>query len=91
MTEAHKEQLNALPFEDLVFRKLFDHIDDMTSNYRCEHSFIWTKDFLATQGIKLESHLEFFTTHKVHCDCEILTVLDPIFPVDLNEFKRRSI
>lgn len=89
LTLEHKALLASLPFADLIFRKLFDYIDDFTSNNRCTHTFDQTKIFLQTQGIELENHLEFFAKHAVHCDCEILTVLDPIFPVDLNEFKRR--
>ncbi len=89
LTERHKKLLASLPFSDLIFRKLFDCIDDFTSNYRCPHTFEQTIKFLESQGVSFTEHKAFFNKHGVHCDCEVLSVLDPIFPVDLNEFKRR--
>lgn len=91
LTQAHKDLLASLPFDDLIFRKLFDFIDGCMGSYRCDDSLSFTKSFLAKQGIQLDEHRHFFDAHGITLDYEIITDLEPKFPVDLNEFKRRSI
>lgn len=91
LSDAHKALLASLPFDDLIFRKLFDFIDECMGSYRCDDSLKFTQSFLTAQGIDLAAHMDFFKRHRVSVDCEIVTVLEPKFPVDLNEFNRRSI
>ena len=91
LTKEHKQLLNSLPFDDLIFRKLFDFIDGCMGSYRCDDSLSFTKSFLAKQGIQLADHIDFFNSHNITLDYEIITDLEPKFPVDLNEFKRRII
>lgn len=82
--------IDSLPFDELVFRKLFDFIDGLMGSYRCDEPLAYTESFLAKQGIVLSDHLDFFNTHDVKLDYEVVTVLEPKFPVDLNEFERRK-
>lgn len=88
LTTAHKQLLATLPFPDLFFRQLFDYLDIELSQSKCQHDFNITTQFLKTKEIDLVDHLSFFNHHNVACDCQILYDLEPIFPIDLNEFKR---
>ena len=83
--------VDSLPFDELIFRKLFDFIEGLMGSYRCDEPLIYTSSFLAKQGIILEDHREFFKKHEVELDYEVLTVLEPKFPEDQNEFERRKI
>jgi hypothetical protein len=89
LTPAHKELLASLPFDDLIFRKLFDFIDETLGSYRCNNNFDWTIHFLKGQNVDFSKHAAFFTSHKITCDCEVISLLESKFPVDLNEFNRR--
>lgn len=91
LTDEHRKLLVSLPFEDLIFRQLFDFMEGLMGSYRCDEPLEYTKSFLASNGIQLEDHLDFFKQHQVILDYEILTVLEPKFPIDLNEFKRRAL
>lgn len=90
LTNKEKELLASLPFPDLVFRKLFDHLDEMMGVSRCDNTFAYTELFLAKNGIHFSEHKEFFQKHGASCDCEVITIMEEVFPVDLNEFKRNS-
>mgnify|MGYP000288917756 CR=1 FL=1 len=83
--------VDSLPFDELIFRKLFDFIDGLMSSYSCDEPLAYTGSFLAKQGIALSEHMAFFNKHHVKLDYEIVTVLEPKFPVDQNEFERRKI
>ncbi len=90
LTEEQKELLGSLPFEDLIFRKLFDFIDETLGSYRCNHTFDLTTHFLKKQGVNFLEHRTYFTAHEISCDCEVISLLESKFPIDLNEFNRRK-
>ena len=72
-------------------RKLFDFIEGLMGSYRCHERLAYTSSFLAKHGISLEDHIDFFEAHQVELDYEVVTILEPKFPVDENEFERRKI
>lgn len=91
LTEQQLELVDNLPFDELIFRKLFDFIEGLVGSYRLDEPLKFTQSFLARNNIQLEDHLHFFTAHGVSTDYEVVTVLEPKFPVDENAFERRKI
>ena len=71
---------NSLPMDAELFRNLFDSVDEkLEANDGCDHSFTFTREFLETQKVDVESVLDWIINEGGGCDCEVLYNVEECF------------
>ncbi|AWV98641.1 DUF2695 domain-containing protein [Arcticibacterium luteifluviistationis] len=72
--------LEALPFEEKVFKEMFAYLKDELSAQPCEMDFRTTKEFLSSHNLDTQETISFLQKHDGHCDCEVLMNVAQYFP-----------
>ena len=71
-----KEKQNfqdSLPMAKSYFGISFDYVDEkLETNDGCDHSLTFTREFLETQKVYVESVLDWIINEGGGCDCEVL-------------------
>jgi len=64
---------DSLPMDEELFWNLFDYVDEkLEANDGCDHSLTFTREFLETQKVDVESVLDWIINEGGGCDCEVL-------------------
>jgi Protein of unknown function (DUF2695) len=67
---------NGLPFEEPLFLKLFDFLDNKLSEEYCKDDFSFAKEFCEIEKIDTEILFKWLNEQGQCCDCEILNLED---------------
>lgn len=59
--------------DEELFWNLFDYVDEkLEENDGCDHSLIFTREFLEKQKVDVEIVLDWIVNEGGGCDCEVL-------------------
>jgi hypothetical protein len=96
----NKEKLiefrQSLPFNENIFPKLFDYLDNELIKYGCNHTSLITETFLQKNGILNVIEVnEWLAKNGGYCDCEILANVEDLFdylnPPKINTVSKNEI
>ena len=63
---------DSLPMDEELFWQLFDYVDEkLEENDGCDHSLIFTREFLEKQKVDVEIVLDWIVNEGGGCDCEV--------------------
>lgn len=84
LDKLYKEKLiefrQSLPFDENIFPKLFDYLDNELIIYGCNHTSLITETFLQKNGIlNVIEVKEWLAKNGGYCDCEILANVEDLF------------
>ncbi|MBL0736366.1 DUF2695 domain-containing protein [Flavobacterium sp. GN10] len=84
LDKLYKEKLiefrQSLPFDENIFPKLFDYLDNELIIYGCNHTSLITETFLQKNGIlNVIEVIEWLAKNGGYCDCEILANVEDLF------------
>ena len=64
---------DSLSMGEELFWQLFDYVDEkLEENDGCDHSLIFTREFLEKQKVDVEIVLDWIVNEGGGCDCEVL-------------------
>ena len=68
--------VNSLPFSTMVFKQLFDYLDEKLEIDGCDETLRYTIKFLNNNNLPVEKSLEWMNENGGYCDCEVLANIE---------------